>query len=221
MHSRDLFDFHFRPPDRVVQKPFRLSISDIFKAQSTTGITVSGRIESGYVQKDDRVLVMPLNEVATVKSVALGEGAASVLNAFAGDHVCLSLVGLADSNSLATGMVACDPAAPIPVTKKIKARIVVFNIEVPITKGFPVVFHYGSVQSPAVIKKLLAVVNKSTGEVTKKKPRCLTRNCNALVEIAIDAPVCIEEYAESKELGRFMLRVGGKTIAAGLVTGLN
>ena len=123
-------------------------------------------------------------------------------------------------NSVANGMVACDPATPITVTKRIKARIVVFNIEVPITKGFPVVFHYGSVQTQAVIKRLVATVNKSTGEVMKRKPRCLSRNCNALVEIATDAPVCMEVYSESKELGRFMLRVGGKTIAAGLVTEL-
>lgn len=81
------------------------------------------------------------------------------------------------------------------------------------------VFHYGSVQCQAVIKKLVSEINKSSGEVTKKKPRCLVKNCNAVVEIAMEsAPVCIELYAEVKELGRFMLRQGGKTIAAGLVT---
>ena len=212
---------NFKPPERVVQKPFRLSISDIFKAQSSTGLTVSGRVEAGFVQKDDKVLIMPLNDVATVKSVTLGDGTSMPSSsAFAGDHVCLALVGISDHNSVANGMVACDPATPITVTKRIKARIVVFNIEVPITKGFPVVFHYGSVQTQAVIKRLVATVNKSTGEVMKRKPRCLSRNCNALVEIATDAPVCMEVYSESKELGRFMLRVGGKTIAAGLVTEL-
>lgn len=38
------------------------------------------------------------------------------------------------------------------------------------------------------------------------------------VEVITDSPVCIETYAESKELGRFMLRSGGKTIAAGMIT---
>ena len=65
--------------------------------------------------------------------------------AFAGDHASLVLNGLEQSN-VSNGMVACDPAQPIAVTKRIKARIVVFNVEIPITKGFPVVFHYGSVQ---------------------------------------------------------------------------
>ena len=40
----------------------------------------------------------------------------------------------------------------------------------------------------------------------------------AQVEITTESPVCVETYAESKELGRFMLRAGGKTIAAGMVT---
>jgi hypothetical protein len=33
------------------------------------------------------------------------------------------------------GMVLCDPALPVPVTTKFQAKIVVFSIEVPITKG--------------------------------------------------------------------------------------
>lgn len=137
--------------------------------------------------------------------------------AFAGDHVSLVLIG-PDINSVANGMVACDPIDPIPVTKKIRARIVVFNIDLPLTKGFPVVFHYGCVQVQAMIKKLVAQVNKSSGEIIKKHPRCLTKNCNAIVDIVTEAPICIELYANVKELGRFMLRSGGKTIAAGLVT---
>ena len=40
-----------------------------------------------------------------------------------------------DQNSLASGMVLCDPSQPIPVSAKFKARVVVFNIDVPITKG--------------------------------------------------------------------------------------
>lgn len=78
--------------------------------------------------------------------------------------------------------------------------------------------HYGGVQVQAVIKKLVAQINKSNGEVMKSKPRFLGKNCNAIVEVGVDSPICIELYSNVKELGRFMMRVGGKTIAAGLVT---
>jgi len=48
--------------------------------------------------------------------------------------------------------------------------------------------------------------------------RCLVKNTSAVVEIEVDRPVCLELYASCKDLGRFMLRSCGSTIAAGLVT---
>ena len=47
--------------------------------------------------------------------------------------------------------------------------------------------------------------------------RCLTKNCSAVIEIELSRPVCVELYQDCKELGRFMLRYGGNTIAAGLI----
>ncbi len=55
-------------------------------------------------------------------------------------------------------------------------------------------------------------------QVIKRRPRCLAKNCNAVVELSLEQPICMELYAEVKELGRFMLRSVGKTVAAGLVT---
>ena len=51
--------------------------------------------------------------------------------------------------------------------------------------------------------------------------RCLVKNSSAVVEIEFDRPVCLEMYKEYKDLGRFMLRHGGHTIAAGLVEEVN
>jgi translation elongation factor EF-1alpha len=36
------------------------------------------------------------------------------------------------------GNLFCDPEKPIPTATRFRAQIVVFNIDVPITKGFPV-----------------------------------------------------------------------------------
>lgn len=41
---------------------------------------------------------------------------------------------------------------------------------------------------------------------------------NAVVEIQTQRPVSLELYKDFKELGRFMLRYVGSTIAAGVVT---
>lgn len=40
--------------------------------------------------------------------------------------------------SVCAGSILCDPLNPIEPTTKFRARIVIFNIEVPITQGFPV-----------------------------------------------------------------------------------
>lgn len=69
-----------------------------------------------------------------------------------------------------------------------------------------------------MISKLLSQLNKSTGEVQKKHPRFLSKNTSAIVEITVTKPISLELYSECKELGRVMLRVGGATIAAGLIT---
>ncbi len=50
--------------------------------------------------------------------------------------------------------------------------------------------------------------------------RCLTKNCTAVIQIRLSRPMCLELYQESKDLGRFMLRSGGNTIAAGIVTNI-
>lgn len=83
------------------------------------------------------------------------------------------------------------------------------------------VLHYQSVSEAGTICKLIAQIHKSSGEVVRKKPRCLTKQTSGLVEIEVQRPICMELYKDYRELGRFMLRSGGTTIAAGLVTKVN
>ncbi|XP_040095210.1 HBS1-like protein isoform X2 [Oryx dammah] len=204
----------FKPPQRSIDKPFRLCVSDVFKDQGS-GFCVTGKIEAGYIQTGDRLLAMPPNETCTAKGITLHDE--PVDWAAAGDHVSLTLVGM-DIIKINVGCIFCVPKEPIKVCTRFRARILIFNIEIPITKGFPVLLHYQTVSEPAVIKRLISVLNKSTGEVTKKKPKLLTKGQNALVELQTQRPVALELYKDFKELGRFMLRYSGSTIAAGVVT---
>ncbi|RVE56020.1 hypothetical protein OJAV_G00231940 [Oryzias javanicus] len=204
----------FKAPQRSVDKPFRLSVSDVFKDQGS-GFCVTGKIEAGYIQTGDRILAMPPNETCTVKGITLHDEALDW--AAAGDHVSLTLTGM-DIIKMNVGCVFCDPKEPIHVCTRFKARILLFNIEVPVTKGFPVLLHYQTVSEPATIRKLISVLHKTSSEVLKKKPKCLTKGMNAIVELQTQRPVPLELYKDYKELGRFMLRYVGSTIAAGVVT---
>ncbi|XP_027602382.1 HBS1-like protein isoform X2 [Pipra filicauda] len=204
----------FKPPQRSVDKPFRLCVADVFKDQGS-GFCVTGKIEAGYIQVGERLLAMPPNETCTAKGITLHDE--PVDWAAAGDHVSLTLTGM-DIIKINVGCVFCDPKEPIKVCTRFRARVLIFNIEIPITKGFPVLLHYQTVSEPATITRLLSVLHKSTGEVTKKKPKFLTKGQNALIELQTQRPVALELYKDFKELGRFMLRYSGSTIAAGVVT---
>ncbi|XP_056283966.1 HBS1-like protein isoform X1 [Pseudoliparis swirei] len=204
----------FKAPQRSVHKPFRLCVSDVFKDQGS-GFCVTGKIEAGYIQAGERILVMPPNETCTVKGITLHDEA---LNwAAAGDHVSLTVTGM-DIIKINVGCVFCDIREPIRACTRFRARILLFNIELPITQGFPVLLHYQTVSEPATIRKLISVLHKTSGEVLKKKPKCLSKGMNAIVEIQTQRPVSLELYKDYKELGRFMLRYVGSTIAAGVVT---
>ncbi|XP_065279959.1 uncharacterized protein HBS1 isoform X2 [Dermacentor albipictus] len=204
----------FKPPERPVSKPFRLCVSDVFKGQGS-GFCVSGRIDAGCAANGDKVLVMPAAEQGTVKGITIDE--LPVTQAFAGDQVALTLAGV-DMIKVTTGSFLCDPTVPIRVSTRFQARLVVFNVEVPLTRGFPVVLHYQSTTEQASIHRILSQLNKVTGEVVRNKPRCLVKNTSGLVEIKVSRPICVELYKEFKELGRITLRSGGSTVAAGVIT---
>ncbi|XP_032528780.2 protein HBS1 [Danaus plexippus] len=204
----------FKVPQRPVAKPLRMSINDVFKGTGS-GFCVAGRIETGVINKGDKVLLCPTKEMAEIRSVSINDMVSNV--AFAGDQVSVTLSGV-EMQNVSIGYVLSDPVQQVPVAARFEARLVVFNVKVPITKGFPVLIHHQSLVESASIVKLKALLNKSTGEVLKKKPRCLGNNSVAVVEIEVCRPICIERYKDVKELGRVMLRVAGVTIAAGLVT---
>lgn len=204
----------FNVPERPVSKPLRLSVNDVYKGTGA-GFCVAGRIENGMISKGDKVLVCPTKEMAEVRNISINEMTSNV--AFAGDQVSVTLSGV-DMLNVAVGYVLSDPVQQVPVTTKFEARIVVFNVKVPITRGYPVLIHHQSLVESANIVKLKALLNKSTGELMKKNPRVLGNNCVAVVDIEVCRPICVERYKDVKELGRVMLRVAGTTIAAGLVT---
>ncbi|CAI9618684.1 unnamed protein product [Staurois parvus] len=204
----------FKAPQRSTDKPFRLCASDVFKDQGS-GFCVTGKIEAGYIQTGDRILAMPPNETCTIKGITLHDEAVDW--AAAGDQVSLTLTGM-DIIKINVGYVFCSQSEPIKACTRFRARVLIFNFDVPITQGFPVIIHYQTVSEPATIRKLISVLHKSTGEVVKKKPKCLTKGMNAVIELQTQRPVALELYKDLKELGRFMLRYSGSSIAAGVVT---
>ncbi|KAF0409678.1 P-loop containing nucleoside triphosphate hydrolase protein [Gigaspora margarita] len=207
----------FEPPTRLLENPFRLSVADFFKGGigNVSGVTVTGRIESGTIQTGEEIAVIPGGELGVVKALTINEESSKW--AAAGDSVMLTLTEL-DILQLKIGTILCPPSQPVPITSHFLARIVVFDVKIPITRGFPVILHRQSLNEPANIIKLVDIINKNTGEIVKKNPRHLPKSTTATVEIKLsNRPIPLETFKDNKELGRIMLRKGGETVAAGVV----
>ncbi|CAK4621102.1 hypothetical protein LEN26_014384 [Aphanomyces euteiches] len=204
----------FAPPQRPISKAFRFGISDISKSMSL-GQTVTGRIYTGAVAQGDTVLMMPGGIRATIKGIELN--GLSVAAASAGDNVDMGIVGI-DPSALSVGNILCSVVSPIRMVQRFEAQIMTMPaVEVPLVKGTCLTFHIHSIDEPVHVTRLVSTLKKS-GEVDKKKPRCITRNSSAVVQVTCQRPICLELFAEFRQLGRFTLRDRGVTLAAGIVT---
>jgi len=104
---------------------------------------------------------------------------------------------------------------------RFKAQLITFAIlPVPILRGTRLTLHIQNTEQPAVVAKLVSIVDQRTNEVKMKKPKALPASSSAVVVIQLEKPMCLELFATYKQLGRFTLRDSGKTLAAGIVTKL-
>lgn len=219
----DLLD-ELEPPTREIASPLRLPISNVFKGQSS-GTGVTGRICGGVVQVGERLRVLPGDESAIVRLIDVEEQ--SVPWAAAGTNATLYLTSI-DPIHLSIGSVLCPPSDIVPLATVFTARIIVFDIQLPITTGASIELFHHSRDVPATISKLIATLDRASGVVTKKNPRVLTKGTSAEVEISLRAgtlsgpalsarPIPLEAFSVNKDMGRILVRRGGETISAGIV----
>ncbi|CAH0486947.1 unnamed protein product [Peronospora farinosa] len=204
----------FTPPQRQISKPFRMTVSDVSKSMSL-GQTITGRIYAGAAAVGDTFFLMPIGLPVTVKGMEQDGETCSL--ARAGDTIEMGVAGI-DPSALTTGSILCSIASPVRLAKKFEAKIMTMpSVEVPLVKGTCVTIHMHNVDEPVNITRLISILSK-TGEVERKKPRCITRERSAVVQITCHRKICLEEFANYRQLGRFTLRDRGKTLAAGIIT---
>jgi elongation factor 1 alpha-like protein len=209
-----------KPPERSIDKPLRISINDYYKSTqvSSSLVTLIGKIETGLVRINDKLIIMPNKQQIQLKQILINDEFKEI--AYAGDKIQLNVLN-ADLNKITNGNFICDPLQQplMQYQDRLKAKIIIFNTndDILITNGYLVEFHYKTLYIPAIIKKLIAQIDKSTGEIIKERPRLLTKGQSAIIEIKLNESICMELYQNFKELGRFMLRSKGVTIAAGLI----
>jgi elongation factor 1 alpha-like protein len=185
-------------------------------------VTAQCRVVQGVVQMGDKLMVLPIGDVAVVTRMDHGNVNAPDENRFkfsmAGDTVNLILSGI-DVARVTSGCILSHAHVSLrpPVKKKMQAKVLVMEqLQVPIIRGAQVLLHMHSIDVPAVISKLIATT-KRDGSIEKSNPRVVTGGASATVEITLQEKICLESFADCRALGRFVLRRGGDSIAIGII----
>jgi elongation factor Tu len=197
----DAIDNYIPLPKREVDKPFLMSVEDVFSITGR-GTVATGRVERGKIKVGDPVEIIGIQE--TRKSVATGvEMFRKVLDeAMAGDNIGILLRGI-DKDQVERGQVIAAPGTITPHTK-FNAEVYVLKKEeggrhTPFFNGYRPQFYFRTTDVTGSIKLPEGVEMVMPGD-----------NVNMTVELI--TPIAME-----KEL-RFAIREGGKTIGAGVIT---
>jgi elongation factor 1 alpha-like protein len=191
-------------PQRNLHKPLRLSVSDVFRGDLRSPLSIAGRIESGTLQVGDVILALPANETATIKAIEVQDQ--PVDWAVAGQIPTLHLTDI-DPVHLRQGDIICLPGSPVKLVKAFSSKLLAFEHVLPC----PVEVYRSTLNSPGGIRTLSATLNKFTGEVIKSRPRIVKPGEVARVVVVLERELPIEEGM------RVVVRERGHTIAAGLM----
>lgn len=194
----------FEPISKALEKPLRMTISDIFRGGVQNPLSVSGRVDSGSLQVGDQLGVMPSGEKAYVKGIEVAQEPGEW--AVAGQNVTLHLTDI-DSTHLKTGDVLCDPLSPVKNITSFTTKILAFDHITPMQ----VDVHRGRLHAPGRITRLLVTLDKGSGAVLKRKPKLIQPGSVARILVEMDTAVPLEAPE------RVVLRADGGTVAAGLI----
>jgi elongation factor Tu len=195
-------DEYIPTPERDIDKPFLLSIEDVFTITGR-GTVVTGRIERGMVKVGDPVEIVGFSEKPKSTVVTGIEMFRKTLDVGqAGDNVGCLLRGIS-KDEVERGQVLAKPGSIKP-HRKFGAEIYVLTKE---EGGRHSAFFSG--YRPQFYFRTTDV----TGTVTLPEGvEMVMPGDNVSIEVELIAPIAIEEGL------RFAIREGGRTVASGVVT---
>ncbi|THH07475.1 hypothetical protein EW145_g3357 [Phellinidium pouzarii] len=201
--------------DRKISGPLMIPISEKYKDMGTI---VVGKIESGRVQRNDTLLLMP-NRTNVEVSAITNELDDEVQGALCGDNVRVRLKGV-DDEDISTGFVLTSLSTPVHAVRQFEAQLAILEHKNIICAGYSAVLHVHTLAEEVTLAALLHYFDKATGRKSKKAPQFAKKGQKIVALIEAAAPICIERFADYPQMGRFTLRDEGKTIAIGKVTKL-
>ena len=203
----------FAVPDKPTGKPLRLPVQDVYSITGVGTVPV-GRVETGTMKANDKIIVMPSGATGEIKSIETHHQ--EMPSAQAGDNIGFNLRGI-EKKDIKRGDVLGHPDNPPTVAAEFKAQIIVIHHPTALAPGYTPVMHCHTAQVAATITAFESKIDPATGGTSEENPKFLKVGDAAIVTIKPVRPTCIETFKEFPEMGRFALRDMGATIAAGVV----
>ncbi len=208
----ECFDKLVAPP-KPTDKPLRLPIQDVFTITGHGTVPV-GRVETGILKLNDKVVFMPSGASGEVKKIEMHHK--ELTEAVPGDNVGFNVKNV-DKKDVKRGDVIGPVSSPPTVAEDFTAQIVVLEHPTAIAKGYTPVFHIHTAQIACTIVEILEKKDPHTGQTQQKNPDFIKTGDVAIVKIKPLRPVCVEKFSEFPPLGRFAIRDMGQTVAAGVI----
>lgn len=200
----DEVDKYIPTPERDVDKPFLMPVEDVFSITGR-GTVATGRIERGTVKITDTVEIVGMKEdISNTVVTGVEMFRKQMDDAQAGDNVGLLLRGI-QRTEIERGQVLAKPGSIKPHTH-FNGEVYVLKKEeggrhTPFFNGYRPQFYFRTTDVTGVIKLQDGVEMVMPGD-------------NVQMEITLITPIAIEEGL------RFAIREGGRTVGAGVVTGI-
>jgi elongation factor Tu len=197
----DAVDSYVPEPVRETEKPFLMSIEDVFTITGR-GTVVTGKIEQGMVKVGDEIEIVGLR--ATQKTVCTGvEMFRKLLDSGqAGDNVGVLLRGI-KKEEVERGQVLCKPGSITPHTN-FEANVYVLTKEEggrhkPFFNNYRPQFYFRTTDVTGSISLAEGTEMVMPGD-------------NTVMVVELQKPIAMDEGL------RFAIREGGRTVGAGRVT---
>ncbi len=196
--------------DAARAKPFRMAVQWVNRPNlDFRGF--AGLIAEGTIAPGDAIRVLPSGKTSTIKSIVTFDGDLDI--AVAGQSVTLTL---ADEVDCSRGDVIAAAASPPQIANQFEATLV-WMADDALLPGRGYWLKLGAQNVTAQIQHPKYQVNVNTLE--QLAAETLELNAIGVAELVTDKPLVFEPYADSRELGGFILidKLTNATVAAGML----
>jgi elongation factor 1-alpha len=203
---------NFEVPPQPSDKALRLPIQDVYTITGVGTVPV-GRVETGIIRANDKIIFVPSNVTGEVKSVEMHHEI--VPEARPGDNIGFNVRGV-EKKSIKRGDVVSHVNTPPTIAKEFTAQILVMNHPSVIAKGYTPVFHVHTAQMACTITEIVKQIDPRSGATVKEHPDFIKTGDAAIVKVKPTKPLVIETQKDFPQLARFAIRDMGQTVAAGV-----